>query len=50
MEEDEKIIEYLKRKNCRGCGNRCPLNDPMCGRSGIFIDEAMEKYDASLLD
>lgn len=41
----EEFEEYLKTKNCRGCSNRCPLNDPGCGRSKIFIQEALEKFE-----
>ncbi|MCI8308891.1 MAG: hypothetical protein HFJ45_01450 [Clostridia bacterium] len=42
---DDIIDEYLKTKNCRGCSNMCPLNDPGCGRSKIFIDDAIRKFD-----
>ena len=41
---DNRLEEYLKQKNCRGCYNRCPLNSPMCGRSRIFIKEEIEKF------
>ncbi len=41
MQED--LEKFLKKFNCRGCSNHCPLNDPMCGRSKIFIEEAMKK-------
>ncbi len=44
MEED-KIKDYLKNLNCRGCNNHCPLHDPICGRSKIFIQEAIEKLN-----
>ncbi len=43
-EEDIELKEYLSKMNCRGCYNCCPLNNPICGRSKIFIDEAIEKY------
>jgi len=46
--QDEEMDEYLKLKNCRGCSNRCSLNDPMCGRSSIFIEEAIEKYEKKI--
>lgn len=42
---EEKLQEYLRTKNCRGCSNRCPLDDPGCGRSKIFIEEALQKFD-----
>ena len=43
---DKKDLEnYLKTKNCRGCSNRCPLSDPMCGRSKVFIQEVTGKYE-----
>ena len=42
---DKKLDEYLKTKNCRGCSNRCPLNDPGCGRSKVFIEEVIEKFE-----
>ena len=41
---ENKLKEYLKQKNCRGCYNRCPLSNPMCGRSKIFIKEETEKF------
>lgn len=40
---DKELEEYLKKFNCRGCGNRCPLHDPGCGRSKVYINEALEK-------
>lgn len=36
--------EYLKTHNCRGCYNYCSLASPICGRSKIFIEEAIEKF------
>jgi hypothetical protein len=42
--DDEKFQEYLKNQTCRGCGNRCSLIEPNCGRSRIFIQDAYEKY------
>jgi len=43
--EDDEFQKYLKNKNCRGCSNRCPLDNPNCNRSKIFIIEEMEKYN-----
>lgn len=40
---DKELEEYLKKFNCRGCANRCPLHDPICGRSKIYINEVLEK-------
>lgn len=42
---DEKFREYLSKLTCRGCYNHCPLNNPNCGRSKIFIKEAQEKFE-----
>ena len=42
VKELEKI---LKNKNCRGCSNRCSLNEPGCNRSKIYIDEEIKKYE-----
>jgi len=42
--EKEKLDEYLSKETCRGCYNHCPLNAPNCGRSKIFIEEAMKKF------
>ena len=42
---EEELEEYLKTKNCRGCSNQCPLNDPGCGRSRIFINDAKQKFE-----
>lgn len=42
MKEDE-IKKKLKNMNCRGCSNRCSLDNPGCNRSKVFIDEAIEK-------
>lgn len=46
MEEkkEEEIREYLNKLTCRGCYNHCVLTSPICGRSQIFIKEAMEKW------
>ena len=43
---EKEIEEYLKEQNCRGCYNRCQLSNPMCGRSRIFIKDAIEKFNA----
>lgn len=40
---DKELEEYLKKFNCRGCPNHCPLHDPICGRSKVYINEALEK-------
>ena len=37
--EDKEFQEFLKTKTCRGCFNHCPLNNPNCNRSKIFIKE-----------
>lgn len=42
---NEELEKYLKKLNCRGCSNRCPLDDPYCGRSNIYIKEAIEKFN-----
>ena len=47
-EVDVKLNEYLAKLNCRGCYNHCPLNNPICGRSKLFIDEAIEKFNNRL--
>lgn len=43
-EKEKEIREYLNKLTCRGCYNHCVLTSPMCGRSQIFIKEAMEKW------
>lgn len=53
MEEKKKIEEielkeYLKKINCRGCYNHCSLSNPNCGRSKIFIKEAIEKFNSNI--
>lgn len=50
MENNNELQEYLKNKNCRGCSNRCPLHDPACGRSKVFIEEEIEKYNKKMLE
>lgn len=47
--EDKNIElnEYLKKINCRGCYNHCQLSSPICGRSKIFINEAIENLKTS---
>ena len=46
MEIDDKVLkEYLKKSNCRGCYNKCTLDNPICGRSKIFIKEIIEKIN-----
>lgn len=42
---DDKFEEYLKNKNCRGCSNRCTLDDPMCNRSKLWIAEAEKEWN-----
>lgn len=44
--DEQKLNEYLSKKYCRGCANRCPLNDPNCARSKIFIRELIEKLES----
>ncbi len=46
--ENIELKEYLTRMNCRGCYNHCPLSNPICRRSKIFIDEAIEKFNNKL--
>lgn len=46
MEEDKKLEEYLNTLTCRGCYNQCSLNHPSCGKSRIWINEAIEKYNS----
>ena len=41
----EELEKYLSKLTCRGCYNHCPLNSPNCGRSRIFIKEAIEKFE-----
>lgn len=43
-EFDDEIQEYLKSKNCRGCSNRCALDNPECNRSKLWIKEAIEEW------
>lgn len=43
-EEELELKEFLSKKSCRGCGNRCQLTNPYCGRSKIFIKEATEEF------
>lgn len=42
---DRDLKKYLKKINCKGCHNQCSLDDPICGRSKIFIKEAIEKLN-----
>lgn len=42
---DEEMSEYLSKFTCRGCYNHCSLDNPNCGRSKIFIKEALEKLE-----
>lgn len=43
--EDKEFQEFLKTKTCRGCFNHCPLNNPNCNRSKIFIKDALEEFN-----
>lgn len=43
---EESFKKYLSKLSCRGCGNRCSLASPACGRSKIFIEEAKEKFES----
>lgn len=43
--EDKNFEEFLSKKVCRGCSNHCPLNDPNCNRSKIFIADAKEEFE-----
>lgn len=43
--DEQKLKVYLSKKCCRGCANRCPLDNPNCGRSKIFIRELIEKLE-----
>lgn len=44
-EAEQNKQEYLKQFTCRGCYNHCSLDNPGCGRSKIWINEALEKYE-----
>lgn len=44
-EEEQDLKEYLSKLTCRGCFNHCNLDNPGCGRSKIWINEAIEKYN-----
>lgn len=45
ISKEEKVIkEYLSKITCRGCYNYCALDNPGCGRSKIWINEAIEKF------
>lgn len=44
MELNDELKKYLHNLNCRGCINRCPLDNPNCARSRIFINEAVENF------
>lgn len=46
----EELEKYLSKLTCRGCYNHCPLNSPNCGRSRIFIKEAIEKFEKEELE
>lgn len=43
--EDSELKEYLSKMSCRGCYNHCSLGSPTCGRSKVFIEEAIEKFN-----
>lgn len=42
--KERELKEFLQKQTCRGCYNRCSLESPNCGRSAIFIKEAVEKF------
>lgn len=42
-EQEEELNEYLSKLTCRGCYNHCPLSNPCCGKSRIWINEAIQK-------
>lgn len=44
-EQQQELKEYLSKLTCRGCYNHCPLNNPGCGKSKIWINEAIEKLN-----
>ena len=44
-EESDEVQAVLKTKTCRGCSNRCTLDEPMCNRSKIWIKEVMEEIN-----
>lgn len=48
-EEEQDLKEYLSKLTCRGCYNHCPLDNPGCARSKIWINEAIEKYNEQKL-
>lgn len=43
--EDKEFEKFLSKKNCRGCFNHCPLDNPNCNRSKIFIKDAKEEFE-----
>ena len=43
MNKEEELKEYLNKLTCRGCYNNCLLSNPACGKSKIWINEAIEK-------
>ena len=40
--ENKDFEEFLSKKTCRGCFNNCPLDNPNCNRSKIFIKDSKE--------
>jgi len=42
---EEEFEKFLSKKTCRGCANHCPLDNPNCNRSKIFIKDAMEEFE-----
>lgn len=45
MEKQENIKEFLKKFQCKGCYNHCPLSNPNCNKSKIFIKEILKKLE-----
>lgn len=43
--ENKDFEEFLSKKTCRGCFNHCPLDNPNCNRSKIFIRDAKEEFE-----
>ena len=43
--QEQKLKEYLSKLHCHGCYNQCSLANPGCGKSKIWIREAIEKLE-----
>ena len=45
INEQQELKEYFSKLTCRGCYNHCSLSNPSCGKSKIWINEAIEKFN-----